>query len=374
MSNTIARKQEHLDICLRESVETHQTFLSTIHLSHQALPELDLEEIDSSTVFLGQKTAYPFFISCMTGGSTQGRVLNMLFAELAEEFGIAVGIGSIRVLLENDSLFSDFNIKRVAQSVPVMANLGAAQLLSIDKTELFSVLNALYADALVLHLNPAQELCQEHGARNFRGIKEAIHECIHMSPVPVIVKETGMGMHPNEIKSLLSFGAKYVDIAGAGGTNWSWIELIRAFSQEGQELELERNKDAYLGSFENWGHPTALMLLANYGTPGLLASGGIRNARDILVSLALGAQSVGLALPFVQAAKDGRDSLKRCLDNLGTQVRQLMLLCGAKSVSDLSRVPFWLDAKTQVMLQSYCGATRTEVPKFIRSLCTSFAN
>ena len=176
MIDIFKRKNEHLQICINNNIEVHNTLLSTIHPIHRSLPELNIDEIDTSTLFLKQKIQYPFFISCMTGGSRKAYTMNKRFAEVAEYFGIPVGLGSIRILLDNNSILSDFQLKSIAPSVPLLANLGAAQLLSIHIDEIQDILRSLKADAIVLHLNPAQELCQENGERNFRGLQEAIHE------------------------------------------------------------------------------------------------------------------------------------------------------------------------------------------------------
>ncbi len=366
MSDIFKRKNEHLHICINDNVETHDTLLSTIHPIHRSLPELTIDEIDTSTIFLKQHIHYPFFISCMTGGSRKAYTMNKRFAEAAQQFGIPVGLGSIRILLENNALLPDFQLKNIAPSVPLLANLGAAQLLSIHISELQDMLKELKADAIVLHLNPAQELCQENGERNFRGIQEAIHEYIHQSEVPVIIKETGMGIHPKEIQLLLGYGASYVDIAGAGGSNWARIELQRYASNTVQKNKVLQK--SYFAAYDNWGHPTGLLLLASYGIERRIASGGIRNAHDILVSLLLGATMAGLALPIVRSASISQKALETFLSTISSQLKQLMLLIGAKKVKDIVSCPLWIEPSTQMQLHAYCKATGCSMPDAITSL------
>lgn len=367
MSTVLSRKRNHLEICVNNEVETQDTLLSAIHLAHHALPELDMEEIDTSTRFLGYKIRSPFFISCMTGGPVESYEINKRLAEAAEAFGIPVGLGSIRVLLDDHSLLPDFQLKKIAPSVPLLANLGAAQLRSIKEDELKSILKELKADALVFHLNPAQELCQKHGERKFRGIQEAIREYIHQSEIPVIVKETGMGLHPDELQMLLGMGVAYVDLAGAGGTNWARIELQSYADSEIQESETLQ--DLYFNSFDHWGHPTALLLLASYGMDKRIASGGIRSARDILVSLVLGAEVAGLALPMLRAAWKSSALLHRYLQILTGQFSQLMLLTGARNIKEIAEMPFWLEPRIQNILLSYCESLNINLSAKVKTRC-----
>ncbi|XP_060083966.1 isopentenyl-diphosphate delta-isomerase-like [Ylistrum balloti] len=358
MNDIISRKKAHLDICINSDVESNKSFFSSIFLSHYSLPELDYEAIDTSSEFLGQKIRYPIFISCMTGGSEEAYSMNKKFAKVAEEFGIPVGLGSIRVLLENPRLLAEFQLKKIAPSVPLLANLGAVQLLDMKNTTVLdSVLSELQADALVFHLNPAQELCQRHGARNFQGIQEALREYIAKSTVPVIVKETGMGLHPSEMQYLLGIGARYVDIAGAGGSNWAKIELMN--NAQGYHYQQEQA----FASYDHWGHPSVLLLLLSYGMEGRLASGGIRNARDVLISLVLGSKAVGIALPIVRAAAKSIEVLREYISMLTQQLKQFMLLSKARNVKEVSALPFWMNADLQFALLSYSRAMGLVLPE-----------
>ena len=186
---------------------------------------------------------------------------------------------------------------------------------------------------------------------------------IHQSEIPVIIKETGMGIHPKEIQLLLGYGATYIDIAGAGGSNWAKIELQRYVSSTIKKNSLLQKP--YFSSYDIWGHPTGLLLLASYGMKNCLASGGIRNAHDILVSLLLGVNAVGLALPIVRSAAKSQKVLMQFLSIISSQLKQLMLLVGARTVKDLMSCPIWIEPSTQAQLRAYCKAVGSEVPDII---------
>lgn len=358
MSLISERKQAHLDICLTETVEYGSAGFERIHLVHHALPELSLDEIDTSLYFLGSRIAAPIFISCMTGGTKDNDAYdyNMRFAEAAERVGIPVGLGSMRVLLENEALLPQFSLKRAAPSVPLIANIGAAQLRGISFGALDDALKAVQADALAVHLNPAQELCQEHGERTFRGVHEALREYIaHANGrIKIIVKETGCGMSPAEVREFLGMGAAYVDIAGRGGTSWPAVELLR-------DARTLPHADASLAAFSQWGNPTALLLLALHGAQNIIASGGVRSALDVVKSLALGAVAAGLALPVLRHAEDAK-TLSAYLQRMIEDIKKLLLLCRAQSPADMQRAAWYADADMLQALRAFCGACGTPVP------------
>ncbi len=347
------RKQAHLDICLNEDVECGATELDAVHLVHHALPEIDVCDVDTSMSFLGHRISAPLFISCMTGGSSNAYDYNKRFAEAAERLSIPVGLGSIRVLLEHEEMLTEFQLKRIAPSVPLIANIGAAQLRTTPFNALADLVSALQADALAVHLNPAQELCQAQGERSFAGIFEALRAYIAYSAVPIIVKETGCGIHPQEAQALLGIGARYVDIAGSGGTNWALVELLREKEHAATRTSRE--------TFSRWGNPSALLLLALYGTQNVIASGGIRSAHDIAVSLALGAEAVGLALPVLQHAQSV-DALVAYLSTLIADLQKLFVLSKARKVQDMRTARLWLDPALLDKLTLFCAACGVQVP------------
>ena len=224
------RKARHLSICtdpLQYSVEGSGAGLEGVRFIHDPLPEINEEEVDTRVPFLGHTASLPLFISCMTGGSARGLAANRALAEAAQRTGIPVGVGSIRVLFEKPELVPHFDLKPLAPDVPVLANLGAAQIRSFDQGLIEDMLVRLGVQSLVVHLNPGQELFQPEGDRDFRGLKKALAAYCRRSRLPVIVKETGFGMSPALVTELIEMGSAYVDLAGAGGTNWITVESYR---------------------------------------------------------------------------------------------------------------------------------------------------
>jgi isopentenyl-diphosphate delta-isomerase type 2 len=353
--STQNRKAKHLSICSdpREfSVESGTTGFEGIHFVHHALPELNANEVDTSTFFAGQEVSYPFFISCMTGGSDEGFRANKNLAVAAQEANIPVGTGSIRVLFETEEVFEHFHLKTFAPDVPVMANIGGVQLRDINHARIIEMVKRLEVQALVVHLNPGQELFQPDGDRDFRGIKTALYRYCELSPIPVIVKETGFGITPSLAEDLLDGGVAYVDVAGSGGTNWISVESYRNDNRAERESAKE---------FEGWGLPTAFILagLGDIRGP-VLASGGIRTGMDVAKSIALGAELAGLALPFIRAeVEEGIDGIRSLIDSLATTLRNVMVLTGAKSVRELKRVPLWYDGDFSRAVESIRAAGRT---------------
>lgn len=348
------RKQAHLNICLEKPVECGSTEFQNIHLVHHALPEMELYDVDTSLSFLESRISAPIFISCMTGGNSNAYEYNKRFAEAAEQLNIPIGLGSIRVLLEHEETLKEFQLKTIAPSVPLIANIGAAQLRTTSFNTLHDIIASLHADAIAVHLNPAQELCQVHGERSFANIFETLREYIASSTVPVIVKETGCGIAPQEAQALLGIGARYVDIAGSGGTNWAVVELMR-------EHENDANHNTSIETFARWGNPSALLLLALYGTQNIIASGGIRTAHDIAVSLALGAEVVGLALPVLRHAQS-TETLVSYLSTLICDVKKLFVLNQARTVRHMRHAKFWVEPQLIEKLTLFCAACQMQVP------------
>ncbi|TVQ37997.1 MAG: type 2 isopentenyl-diphosphate Delta-isomerase [Spirochaetaceae bacterium] len=327
-----ARKARHLEICIDESryrVETGATGFEQVQLVHSALPELGMQQIDPSVSFLGQRIPMPILISSMTGGSSEGFRANKDLARAAQRIGIPVGMGSIRVLFRHPEVFDHFHLKKLAPDVPVMANIGGVQVRDLDHTQLLEMLKRLEVQALVIHLNPGQELFQPEGDRDFRGVIDAIRALRERSPLPLIVKETGFGIRPSTIATLFDAGVEWVNVAGAGGTNWVKVESYRLDDIERQTAE----------EFDDWGLSTALILAAAPQFRGrLIASGGVRSGIDLTKAVALGAGMVGLALPFIRAVKQGGvEGVASFAERLKRVLSSAMLLCGARTIADLQR-------------------------------------
>ena len=330
------RKEHHLDICVDDErypdPAAGGTSLDQVRLVHQALPELDSAAVDTGQPFLRARLRLPLLISCMTGGSGRGRSANRALAEAAQRAGIAVGVGSIRPLLRDPSTFADFHVKPYAPDVPVLANLGAVQLRELGAGALRPLLERLEVQGLAIHLNAGQELFQVDGDRDFRGLLAAIAGAVEGCGVPVLVKETGFGIGPAQVRQLLGQGVRYVDVAGADGTNWITVEGERLAAPERQSAQ----------AFADWGLPTGpvLAVLGREEAGRVIASGGLRHGVHLAKALALGAGLGAMALPFIRAVMaGGADGASTLIERIEHELRVAMTLCGASSVAALRRVP-----------------------------------
>jgi isopentenyl-diphosphate delta-isomerase type 2 len=323
------RKAEHLEICTlpeRYEVENGSTMLNQVRFVHRALPEISASEIDPSIDFLGYRVSLPCFISSMTGGSAEGYRANKDLARIAQEARLPVGMGSIRILFRKPEVIDHFRLKEIAPDVPVFANIGGVQLPQSENTRLIELVKELGVDAIAVHLNPGQELAQPEGDRDFRGVLDGVRRLCEESPVPIIVKETGFGIAPDEVKLLLDAGARYVNVAGSGGTNWVTVEGYR----------LSDEQRAVTDEFAGWGMPTGVLVAAARDTGAVLASGGLRSGMDVAKAVALGAVSAGLALPFIRAVTAGGvETGLAFARQLETVIRNVMLLTGSRTVEEL---------------------------------------
>ncbi|MFP4205874.1 MAG: type 2 isopentenyl-diphosphate Delta-isomerase [Spirochaetaceae bacterium] len=330
-SETIGeRKARHLSICVdaeRYSVESGSAGFEELAFPHRALPELSTDEVDTGVDFLDRRVSMPVLISSMTGGSDEGYMANKNLATAAQQAGIPVGMGSIRILFRKPEVLEHFRLKRFAPDVPVFANLGGVQIRDLPHEDIIEMLKRLEVDALAVHLNPGQELFQPGGDRDFRGIMESIGRFCEVSPKPVIVKETGFGIHPVEVRRLLDLGVAYVDLAGSGGTNWVSVESYR----------LEGSLCESAGEFASWGTPTAALLAAVGHRGGrIIASGGLRSGMDVAKAVALGAELCGLALPFIRAVvTDGVDGALALCERLHKTIETAMVLTASHTLEEL---------------------------------------
>lgn len=335
-----ARKAKHIEVCTDPAYDPEggSALFEQLSFRHRALPEMAWDEAKTDGEFLGRPTKLPLFISCMTGGSESSYQINKDLARAAQTVGVPVGMGSIRILFRKPEAFADFHLRPLAPDVPIFSNLGAQQLVEERLRDNYRTLREwnrkLEVDAQVIHLNPGQELYQDDGDRDFRGIKDTLEDFISQSPLPVIVKETGFGIAPDEVDWLLKAGARYVDTAGAGGTNWLTVEAYRLDDNGFQSGEALRD----------WGWPTALLLAAIGHRKGrILASGGLRSGVDLAKALALGAHAGGFALPVVRAAKEGgAEAVVALLEGYARALKTTMVLTSSRTLADLRKVP--LDA------------------------------
>jgi isopentenyl-diphosphate Delta-isomerase len=304
---TSTRKADHLRINLEEDVAAKGVGagFDAYRFMHCALPDVDLDEVSTATEVLGWALNSPLFISCMTGGTESAQRINMHLAETAAELGIALGLGSARVLLERPEALPTFAVRDIAPDVPLLANLGAVQLnLGVAPDDCARLVDMLGADALVLHLNALQEALQPEGDTCFSGLLRRIEAVAATLAVPVVVKEVGWGISADLVTALLDAGVAGVDVAGAGGTSWSEVERHRLGGPAARTA----------AAFAGWGIPTAVALAqARAAAPDgvIFASGGVRGGLDVAVAAVLGADLVGVAGPFLRAAASGTQA---CVD------------------------------------------------------------
>jgi len=328
---TQTRKADHLRVCLEEDVQFQATSgLERYRFRHCCLPELDYADLNLSTQFLGKSLAAPLLISSMTGGTELAQTINYRLAAAAQRFGLAMGVGSQRVAIENPDLAPTFAVRSVAPDILLFANLGAVQLnYSYGLAHCQRAIDWLEADALILHLNPLQEAVQSRGDTNFRDLLSKIGQLCRSLPVPVIAKEVGNGISAQMAERLIEVGVSAIDVAGAGGTSWAKVESERASDVRQRRLGQ---------TFANWGIPTGDCLVAiRQIAPDLplIASGGLRNGLEVAKALALGADLAGLALPFLQAAADSELALQELIEILSAELATVLFCTGSPTIADL---------------------------------------
>jgi isopentenyl-diphosphate delta-isomerase len=304
-SGTASRKADHVRINIERDVAGKgiANGFDEYRLINCALPEMNLDDVTTACTIFNRTLRAPLLISCMTGGTPEARSINQILARVAQEHGLAMGLGSARALIEDPSLLETFHVRPVAPDIALFANLGAVQLnkgYGVDECR--RLVDMLQADALVLHLNAVQEAVQPEGDTCFRGLIDKIAKLCAKIEVPVVAKEVGWGIAPDEVNALFEAGVAAVDLAGAGGTSWSEVERYRIS---------EPWRANVAASFAGWGIPTAecLRRAVDLGPLGLLiASGGIRTGIDVVKALAIGADMVGIAGPFLRAAAQGYEA------------------------------------------------------------------
>jgi isopentenyl-diphosphate delta-isomerase len=352
------RKLAHLDLCLREDVEHRSaTLLDDVQLFHEALPDLSLDEVDLSVELFGKHLRAPLVIAGMTGGAPRAGDINRGLAAVAQKAGLAMGLGSQRALWRDPELASTWRVRDVAPDVLLLANIGAVQARDAGPAAVQELVDAVGADALCVHCNVAQELVQDEGDRDFRGCLDAIALLADELPVPIVAKETGCGFAPATLARLRAAGVRCVDVSGAGGTSWTRVESLRGSRRQRELGETLRD----------WGIPTAAaVVFARRAGLDVLASGGIRDAQDVVRALALGASAACLALPFLRAFEAGGEKAASALaERLAEGVRALLLLIGARSSREACLAPRrigpelrgWLEAEAPVRAYPMGGAS-----------------
>jgi isopentenyl-diphosphate delta-isomerase len=339
------RKRDHLEVAASGRADfAKSTLLEHVHLVHQAVPELALAEIDLSTELVGKQLAAPLVITGMTGGTAEAAAVNRDLAVAAQMTGVAFGVGSQRAMDEHPELAASYQVRDVASDVVLLGNVGAVQAIAMGPTRVIALAKAIGADAIAIHLNPGQELIQDHGDRDFRGVVHAIGKIVDAG-IPVIVKETGCGLSTEAARALVQVGVTTVDVAGAGGTSWVAVEAVRAADGSDARSLGEELWD--------WGVPTAVSTVACVRA-GLvtIASGGLRSGYDVARALALGARAGGMAAPMLRAQRAGGVQAVRAeIERVVQSIRSVCLLTGCRRAKDLAAAPRHLGAPLRTYLE-----------------------
>lgn len=347
------RKREGIEIPLNENIQgrTASTYLEYVKLLHNALPEINYDQIDLSIEFLNRSFSAPLIIDSMTGGTDEAFVINKRLGLIAERYGLGMGLGSQRAGLKSDKLVESYSIARkVAPNAFLIANIGGAQLSDgLSNSDILKIIKMIDANALAIHLNPLQELIQPEGEPRFKGILKKISNLVSEVEIPIIVKEVGSGISADVAIKLEKSGINSINVAGAGGTSWAGIEKIRA-DQHNEYLKSQ------LGElFWDWGIPTALsiLLVSNSVKIPVIASGGLRNGLEIAKCLILGANVCAMAFPFLKRASKSEEELEKFTQLILSEIRATMFLLGAKDVHSLKNTRYILIDKLANVLSNY---------------------
>ena len=325
------RKADHIKINLEQDVRSALTTgLENYHFIHEALPQLDLNRVDTSLSLFGRPLNAPILISSMTGGTAEAESINLRLAEVAYVMRVAMGVGSQRAAIEDPEQVRTFQVRRVAPDILLFANLGAVQLnygYGVDQCR--KAVEMIQADALILHLNPLQEAVQDGGDTNFAGLAGKIEQVCKALEIPVIAKEVGWGISERTAKLLEDCGVSAIDVAGAGGTSWSQVEMHRAPDEFTRQLA---------ASFVGWGIPTANSILnVKKAAPDMtiFASGGIKDGLDIAKCIALGATLGGMAGQFLKAATVSTENAIEMVNLTRRQIEVTMFAAGVGTLDGL---------------------------------------
>jgi isopentenyl-diphosphate delta-isomerase len=329
-----SRKGDHIELAATGDVgfERSTTLLECVKLVHQALPELSTSSIDMSLRLFGKRLRAPIVIASMTGGVERAGSINRELAAIAEARGYGFGLGSQRAMHVDVATAGTYQVRDVAPTALVLGNLGLVQARQMSTAEVRALTAAVGADALCVHLNPAMEIVQPGGDRDFTGGVATLRRLTAELDLPVVAKETGCGFSPRAAERLVEAGVRHVDVSGAGGTSWVAVEMHRA---EGEERALGQ-------AFREWGVPTAASVawMSKAGFDTVIATGGIASGLDVAKAIALGATAAGIARPVLQAlTSGGRAAAERFLDGVEAEVRAAMLLVGAGTLAELRAAP-----------------------------------
>lgn len=335
MSTDISqRKRDHLDLCATGPVgfRDRTTLLECVRLVHDGLPELSLDDVDTSVTVLGKRLRAPILIAAMTGGTSEAAEVNHTLAAVAEKMGYGFGLGSQRAMHRRADVAWTYSVREAAPTALLLGNVGLVQAREMSTAQLRALVDEVGADALCVHLNPAMELVQPGGDRDFRGGRELFERLTKELGVPVVAKETGNGIGPAAARKLWAAGVRHLDVSGAGGTSWVGVETLRA---EGSARRLGE-------ALWDWGVPTAasVALAAPMGFTTVIATGGVATGADVARAVALGASACGIARPALKALREGgREGAEQYLREVEQELKAIMLLTGSRDVAALRKAP-----------------------------------
>lgn len=335
LTPTSQRKKEHIELCLTDKVAFKQKTngFDKYEFIHRADTEVDISRISFRTKLFKHQIDFPFLISCMTGGTEEAENINRRLASIAKELKIPIGVGSQRQALENKAFHNSYKvIRKTASEVPVWGNIGAAQIANAKNiSEILFLIDILEADGFVIHLNPLQELIQKEGEPNFVGLYKNLEKLISQTSLPVIIKEVGSGISKETAKRFLNAGAKGIDVAGAGGTSWAGVEILR--NKSGNE-------------FWDWGLPTSYCLKEIYPLKKkfnfvLIGSGGINSANDLAMAFTFGSDLVASARVILQTLMNsGEEAVKNLIINWFDHLKKVMFLTGSQNLKEFKKNKF----------------------------------
>jgi isopentenyl-diphosphate delta-isomerase len=344
------RKIEHVSIALGLDVSAQQRAnWNDIQFVHQALPEVDLDEIDTSVTFLGHTLRYPIFMSSLTGGHPDVISINRNLARAAEHYGLALGVGSQRAAIVNPDVTSSYAVTREnAPNAFLIANIGAPQLIPQARHPAFTLAQAqqaidmIGANALAVHMNSLQEAAQPEGDRRSVGEANALKNLTSQVSVPVIAKETGAGVCREQALLLRSCGVAAIDVGGAGGSSMSAMEAARSKARDD-------DKTLNIGLlYRDWGIATPICVVeANVARLPLISTGGVRNGLDIARALALGATLAGMGFPFLKAASASYEQVCELLETVIAELKVAMQLSGVRSVREIQETDVVITGETR---------------------------
>lgn len=341
---TSSRKRDHLVICAEKPIEAGDAGFSDVRLVHNALPECDMDAIDTGVRFLGATLGSPLFIAAMTGGHPDTLEVNRRLARAAERYNIGMGVGSQRAALEKPELEESFVVVREeAPHAFLCANLGIIQLRDHGIEWAERAVEMIDAQAIAIHVNSLQEAIQPEGDHNAEGGLEALRNLCEEFSYPVIVKETGSGVSAGTAKIIRGAGASAIDIGGYGGTSWAKIERLRA-----NDSRLADLGEAFL----SWGIPTVVSLREVRTAAGgpIIATGGLRSGVDVAKAVALGADLGGMALPLLKPAMESEEALFAAVEAMHCELCVAMFLTGSRSIRDLSHARTYITGLTRQMI------------------------